>query len=297
MDVELIVMLNTYCNYKCVFCNNPGMPVKERLPLDRLKSLCEVASKMDISGYGEVMTHPEFPQIIQYLTDKKVAIRLTTNGFLLNADNRKLIAESTIKRMVISVNSLNRETYKKLMGVDGLPTVLANIEELVKVFKGELIFSFVMNAYNFNEVLDMINFGMKYEREVCCAGLTPTIKYEKDLIIQDTPENRKKIEMYQAYAKKHNQTKFWIFTFDSQPGNPKRLADLPQRIKTCKWIDTFACIQINGDVLPCCWSKLVLGNILEESFDKIWTGPRYTEFRKMVRAGDVKHCINCLKDG
>jgi radical SAM protein with 4Fe4S-binding SPASM domain len=54
----------------------------------------------------------------------------------------------------------------------------------------------------------------------------------------------------------------------------------------------------NGKVLPCCFDKdaeYVMGDLNEDTFRDIWTGPKYRIFRKSVlterRLNDI--CLNC----
>jgi radical SAM protein with 4Fe4S-binding SPASM domain len=54
----------------------------------------------------------------------------------------------------------------------------------------------------------------------------------------------------------------------------------------------------DGKVIPCCFDKdadHILGNINEDSFRKIWTGQRYTIFRKGILNGRkmTEICRNC----
>ena len=48
-----------------------------------------------------------------------------------------------------------------------------------------------------------------------------------------------------------------------------------------------------GDVLPCCFSNEVMGNVREQSFKQIWYGEAYTLFRKRLINGDfAEYCSN-----
>lgn len=53
-----------------------------------------------------------------------------------------------------------------------------------------------------------------------------------------------------------------------------------------------------GHVLPCCignW-KLPFGNINEQSFDEIWNGDQFKEFRlKMMKDERVPNCVDCYR--
>jgi len=297
-DIELFLELNTYCNNLCIFCDNKEKKHKF-VDIKNIKGIDELldrATYVDITGTGEMTLHPDFFNILNYLTEKRVPIRMVTNGTMLNERVREAIVNSSISELVISVNSLNRENYKKLMGVDKLNEVLENIDELVKVYNKTLFFSFVMNAYNFDEVPSFIDFGKKYNKNIYCLGLTPTLKYTPDLIIQNTQENKDKIVKWREYASSLGVT-FWIFNFDTQVGVKERDDNLSEKIKDCEWVYTKMFIDIDGNVTPCCWSKLPMGNIFEQSFNEIWKRSKYTQLRQMIKKGITQYCINCRKDG
>ncbi len=74
--------------------------------------------------------------------------------------------------------------------------------------------------------------------------------------------------------------------------------------KPCKDIYHQLGIYWNGDVVPCCYDvdgKEVMGNLLENSLQKIWNNERYREFRKKVdnavmNLQDEPYiCITCLR--
>ncbi|MFN8472700.1 MAG: SPASM domain-containing protein [Anaerolineae bacterium] len=63
-------------------------------------------------------------------------------------------------------------------------------------------------------------------------------------------------------------------------------ASFPRRRAPCRYPWTSAYILANGDVHPCCASLASggykLGNVFDESFDDIWWGERYQEFRRQL---------------
>jgi radical SAM protein with 4Fe4S-binding SPASM domain len=65
----------------------------------------------------------------------------------------------------------------------------------------------------------------------------------------------------------------------------------------CDHVDSTMTIRWNGDVVACCYdltSQLVLGNVLRESLDVIWNGPRYLALRKSIDQRKFPEpCINC----
>ena len=61
-------------------------------------------------------------------------------------------------------------------------------------------------------------------------------------------------------------------------------------------------ITAQGNVLPCCiapfatvdYESIILGNVFETPLEEIWTGDRYTQFRKRHRSSTPpKCCLGC----
>ena len=71
--------------------------------------------------------------------------------------------------------------------------------------------------------------------------------------------------------------------------------------KICKWAIERCYIDLKGNVSTCCYNvKKTMGNLLDSnSFNDIWNGKNYVEFRKMMAKGYLpKWCKNCnwIKD-
>ena len=43
-----------------------------------------------------------------------------------------------------------------------------------------------------------------------------------------------------------------------------------------------------GNVLPCCWTKKIVGNVQEQSLDDVWNGAGFVEFRAKMLAGEYE---------
>ncbi len=56
-------------------------------------------------------------------------------------------------------------------------------------------------------------------------------------------------------------------------------------------------VRADGSVVPCCYdltSKLVMGNILEESLTDIWNGPKYSVLRQSIKSKKyISICATC----
>lgn len=81
---------------------------------------------------------------------------ITTNGFLM-ADKLEKLVENGLVRTNISLDSVNRDKFKEITGVDGLEKVIDTIKLSSKIVKLTKINVCLMNK-NFDEISDLINF-------------------------------------------------------------------------------------------------------------------------------------------
>mgnify|MGYP006090602151 FL=1 len=131
------------CNYKCTYClpqgykKTPGdmrsfMTAEE---ISRLtKALAELGvCKIRLTG-GEPTVRKDFFKILKDMKQHSniPKITMTTNGYHLDKIAKQL-HEIGLDGINISIDSLNRETFKKLTGHDRLPEILEGIKILQKL--------------------------------------------------------------------------------------------------------------------------------------------------------------------
>ena len=131
------------CNYKCTYClpqgykKTPGdmrsfMTAEE---ISRLtKALAELGvCKIRLTG-GEPTVRKDFFKILKDMKQHSniPKITMTTNGYHLDKIAKQLY-EIGLDGINISIDSLNRETFKKLTGHDRLTEILEGIKILQKL--------------------------------------------------------------------------------------------------------------------------------------------------------------------
>jgi len=305
---NLVINLINTCNYKCLFCRT-AMPFNPQyiIRLDQFKdfeSYVQMTEAMCIGGYGEITLHPDFERLINILTKNKVKIEMLTNGSMLTDDKIKILENSSLDILNISVNSLDRDNYKKLMGIDNLEKVLNNIDKVCKSELKNIQYlqcSFVINNINFHEIKNFIDFGLKYDINIRLTDLSANIKnYDPSLLLADIDENRKYLEECKEYAKQKN-AKFYTFEFQirgiENNGANDNKEELNKIIKSCDLINNTLTIDFLGNIFPCCWSHTLFGNIRTNSLDEIMNSELYIDFVKHIQLGSKKYCRNCRRCG
>jgi len=150
------------CNFKCGYCLPNGYQKDKSdnrsfLHIDEIKRLAKGLSELGVCKIrltgGEPTVRKDFFEILKILKDnsgiKKTVI--TTNGYRLD-EIANQIAESGLNGINISIDSLNRETFKKVTGHDRLPEILKGIKKLKELnFKNIKINAVLLKGINDQE--------------------------------------------------------------------------------------------------------------------------------------------------
>ncbi len=140
---DLRVSLTDRCNFRCFYCLPNGEPPLARkdtiLTFEEIEYVCEIfvslgIEKIRLTG-GEPMLRRDIEVLIEKLARLKISntiphlkdLALTTNGhtFPRRAEDLK---RAGLDRVTISLDSLKREKFKEITGVDALENVLHSIE-------------------------------------------------------------------------------------------------------------------------------------------------------------------------
>lgn len=126
--------LTPLCNLDCKMCyvhlSNPT--VKERMLsgehwINLMAQAIDHGMMVALLTGGEAMTHPDFKKIYMYLIEQGVAVRVKTNGILLNKEAIKLFTEYPPYRIDVSLYGCDSESYKAITGHDVFEIVTTNI--------------------------------------------------------------------------------------------------------------------------------------------------------------------------
>ena len=154
--------ISDVCNFKCGYCLPNGYQVdkndnKKFLHLNEIKRLAKCFSELGVNKIrvtgGEPTVRKDFFDIIKVLKFesgiKKVVI--TTNGYHLDQKAKQLV-DSGLNGINISIDSLDRETFKNITNHDRLPEILQGIKNLQDLgFENIKINGVLLNGVNASE--------------------------------------------------------------------------------------------------------------------------------------------------
>jgi MoaA/NifB/PqqE/SkfB family radical SAM enzyme len=161
----LQIYLTNRCNSNCKSCNVKQLPQDDTLSITNIIDAVEQYKNMGgrvvtLTG-GEPLLRKDIFDIIHALSDFNLNINICTNGISLNKEFVDKIASIKRLRIIVSLDSLNRERYKLLRGVDALNLVLKNIDYLRENVAWKVRIFTTFNEINFAEWKDLLNYAKK----------------------------------------------------------------------------------------------------------------------------------------
>ncbi len=167
---DLRVSLTDRCNFRCFYCLPHGEPPLARketiLTFEEIAEICEIfvslgIEKIRLTG-GEPLLRKDVEKLIGKLSKLKPDLRdlaLTTNGHTFSKRAADLKAAG-LDRATISLDSLKRENFKKITGVDHLENVLEAIETAKVVGLDPVkINAVIVRGWNDDEIVDFARFA------------------------------------------------------------------------------------------------------------------------------------------
>ena len=172
---DLRVSLTDRCNFRCFYClphgEPPIAPKEQMLSYEEIDYVCEIfvslgIEKIRLTG-GEPMLRRDIETIIRKLSRLKISglqdLALTTNGYYL-PDRAQSLKEAGLDRVTISLDSLKRDIFKRMTGVDVLDKVLAGLAAAKQAGLEPIkINAVIVRGHNEDEVADFAAFAREHD--------------------------------------------------------------------------------------------------------------------------------------
>jgi radical SAM protein with 4Fe4S-binding SPASM domain len=252
--------INNVCNLHCKNCYHrfEGEPMGQRqifLFLDEVKKVIRNDNiRLDILG-GEPLLRKDFMEIVEY-SKKRIKIntvQLFTNAALINDDIAVKIRDSGVDIAVVPMHSHIEEIHDSITQCDGSwSQAIKGIRSLIKA--GIRTYGFIIfMSCNVDTLKELELFVRR-------LGAKPIFfPYIKQRPCDDLwVYNRKKY---------HRSIDFAFKNSDKHTGQMLNLIYF--RKKACPAFVNSITVKTDGTVTPCPFVNLKLGNINEQSFDKI----------------------------
>ena len=284
MPVSVSAELTNCCNLNCPECNSgSGIMTRSRgyMDIDLFSKVIEEISpflfNINLYFQGEPMLHPKFFTFLRKC--RNIHTTVSTNGHFLSEENAEKLVESGLNRIIVSLDGFDQESYSAYRKNGDISKVLEGIKNISEAKKRasssiKLVIQFLVNRNNEHQIDDVRHYARKMNASFSLKSMQII---NKEKIGSWLPSLRK----YKRYE--HDGNEYRI-----KNRFPNRCARL--------WFNPV--ISWDGKVLPCCFDKdaeYIMGDLNEDSFRDIWSGPRYRIFRKSILSNRsmTQICRNC----
>ncbi len=282
------------CNFKCSHCYSRS-DVAEELSFDTVCSIVEKLSAAKVFsvnfGGGEPLLRKDLTAIARFAADRGLAVSMNSNGFLIDGTAARRLKEAGFGKVGISIDSPNSEVHDRFRGIQGSHVTAKAALGHLKDAGIETSISSVICKINVGDIEGLV--GMAHSAGVSninfhnfkCSGLGFTNKDILDL----SPEEWRDFYI-KAIALKGAVKGLRISLEDPI------IALLGHR-ETHSLVKGSVCgklslnIKSNGDITPCGFIPIVIGNICRDDLIDVWNN---SPFLHMMRNKVPKgKCLSC----
>jgi cyclic pyranopterin phosphate synthase len=172
---NLRISVTDRCNLRCTYCMPEEVTFMDRadlLTFEEIAHFVRVAAalgidKLRLTG-GEPLMRRELPRLVAMVMaiDGIRDVGLTTNGILL-ADHAQALYDAGLRRLNISLDTLNRDRFRQLARRDGLDRVIAGIHAARRAgFRPIKINAVSIRGITEREVVPLANFAREHGLEM-----------------------------------------------------------------------------------------------------------------------------------
>jgi MoaA/NifB/PqqE/SkfB family radical SAM enzyme len=280
--MDIAIILTYRCNSRCSMCNiwkNPSLPGDE-VSLETLSRLPNDIGIINLTG-GEPTLRKDLGEIVDLLYPKVKKLEISSNG-LHPEKIEPIIKKYPDLRIRFSLEGKEETNYLIRGERNGYRTKVDGLAQLKELGGTDLGFATVIQDDNVADLVELFHFAEKHGYELSTSTLHNGFQFHKN---DNNPYDRVRIAHYIenliVEQLKTNNIKNWFRAYINL-GLEARVLGHP-RLLACRhgyesvfidpWSDVYAC-----NVRP----DLYMGNLENQDWSEIITGPRAEEVRSQV---------------
>jgi MoaA/NifB/PqqE/SkfB family radical SAM enzyme len=323
---HVVIDLTNRCNTNCIACwtysphlkpeqKPPKSWYRQELSLDLIQKLVEDLHRLGVerirfTGGGEPLIHRQFPEIVNIVKEKGIWLAITTNGLLLHR-HLDLMRDAWVDEIALSLWAASDKTYHELHP-RSRPGDFYKILDAVQKMRSarptpELHLLNVISKVNVGEISRMADLARNLRADGVYFTLVDALDDTRFLVLNQEQREQATLEIQRVKSRFYqgNENIHW----DNLDGFENRLKDVQEDTLYDKSIiDSLPCymgwhftrVTADGIVAPCCRGvDYPMGNLHEHSFEEIWRGKPFQEFRQMSLLEKKDHSyfkkMNCYQ--
>ena len=288
--------INNSCNFACSHCYSRD-DVHDELPRDVLYACLEKVATAGVFsvnfGGGEPLLHPHLLEVASYSSSLGLRVSMNSNGWLIDREKAEALKQSGFGKVGISIDSHQPDVHDSFRGVPGSHSrALAALGHLRAVGITTSI-STVICRINSTTIAELVAMAREHGvsqlnfHNFKCSGLGMSNKDSLDL----TPDEWK--EFYrEALSAKRSVTDLDI-SLDDPIIALLDGRDAGSLVKGSVCGKLSLNIKANGDMTPCGFIPIVIGNIVRDDLQQVWKDSAVLDHMRNKKA--TGKCSGCSK--
>lgn len=286
--------LSYRCNFSCAHCYSRD-EVAEELPTADIRRIVDILAERQVPfinfGGGEPLIRDDLFEIAAYASARGLNVSMNSNGWLLDEAAADRLKASGFKSVGISIDSAEADLHDDFRNMPGsFVRAVAALDALRRVGLKSTMSS-VISRINHRHFRDLLQLAREhgvtqvYLHNFKCSGRGFKNRQELDL----SPLEWR--EFYVEALRVKDETTDLAISFDDPV-----IASLPgydenPLVKGSSCGKLSLNLRPNGDITPCGFIPLVVGNILRDDFDRIWyDSPVLNRMRHKEAKGKCGDC-------
>jgi len=262
------------CNFSCRHCYSRTDP-SEELDGKTLTACIEkiVAAKvLSINfGGGEPLLRKDLLEIAAFAHSKGLRVSMNSNGYLIDRNKAKDLKTAGFSKVGISLDSHLSEVHDGFRGISGSYQRAVSALAYLKDAGIKTSISTVICKINHTAINELISFARQQGVQQLnfhnfkCSGLGYSNKDELDLSAAEWKE------FYVQAMKAKKEVRDVEISLDDPI-----IASLGEKTDTSSLVKGSVCgklslnIKSNGDITPCGFIPIVIGNIVTDDLKEVW---------------------------
>ena len=276
------------CNHHCMFCyaGDQSLATVDEIDTDSWKKIIDKLKEAGVSQLtftgGEATFRDDLVSLVDYA--KFFVTRLNTNGVLLSSKLARELYDASLDSVQITLYSANEDIHNMLTGSKCFKQTIEGIKNALNANLNVSINTPLCTLNeNYLETLKYLHsLGIKYftfSSIIETGNATDNLK----LVIE-----KDKLSNIISTAKKYCDDNNLEIDFTTPGALDKSLYErLHMKYPLCGACLSNMAIAPNGDVIPCqSYLSLSLGNLLNDSFNKIFTSKKTKSIQKQAILAD-----------
>jgi len=296
LPVSITIEPTNICNLRCPVCET-GANILERKPqmmtyeafVKIIDKVGPAANHVMLYYMGEPFLNKEAYRMIRYARDMGLYVMTCTNGDMVDPES---LYESGINLVSFQIGGVTQETHAIYRVNSNLARVMGNLSKYLQIIRlrgrkpleNIVELGLIVMRHNEPEIEEFLKMARKVgvDRINTISPCVRTPQQGRDLLPQSD--------------------EYWIYERDRFEREGALLPKKSFPKNSCPWLHCSITVQVDGNVVPCCrdpHGRHVVGNLLEQSLEDVWNGPKLREFRQAVlsQQGDTDICQLCPGEG